>query len=194
MYLLQQAVLQQQYCNGDISLNGNLWIATGNRIKTRTDYKRNCHSWLCQRGDPTCQIWCKSISGGLWANAWNITKKLFYLCLCFSSWTPIKVSHPAAAVRHSSLQGTQVLTAANCLSLSDYNCIPLNLPSPSAQIRHSSQPWRKADFYLHQSVATSSKCEMRVRIIHVNFNCTVTVWPKLGCKLYACAYYARVSA
>jgi len=31
-----------------------------------------CHRWLCWWPRQLCQIWCKSVHGGVYAKRWNI--------------------------------------------------------------------------------------------------------------------------
>ena len=49
-----------------------------------TDNQKNWYRWLPRRPIRRCQIWCKSVQGGFWANGWNITIFFIYLYL-FSS-------------------------------------------------------------------------------------------------------------
>jgi len=46
-----------------------------------TDHQKIWYRWLCRRPLRLCQIWCKSVYGGFWANGWNITKMFFYLTI-----------------------------------------------------------------------------------------------------------------
>jgi len=39
-----------------------------------------CHRWLHWQPLHLCQIWCTSVYGDFWANGWNITQIIIYLC------------------------------------------------------------------------------------------------------------------
>ena len=49
-------------------------------------------SKLRRRPIRLCQIWCKSVHGGFWANGWNITKFFIYLFIyTFFTWNHLQV-------------------------------------------------------------------------------------------------------
>ena len=61
-----------------------------------------------------CQIWCKSVHGGLLGNGWNITKLFIYLFIYnFFSWTHLQV-RPANRFSRLMAQTTQI-RARMCL-------------------------------------------------------------------------------
>jgi len=57
--------------NGRWQFSNPHWIHTKNLV----------HFWLRRRSLRLCQIWCKSVLGGFWANEWNITKIFFIIYL-----------------------------------------------------------------------------------------------------------------
>ena len=60
--------------NGRWQFSNPHWIHTKNLV----------HFWLRRRSLQLCQIWCKSVLGGFWANEWNITKFFYNLFIPFS--------------------------------------------------------------------------------------------------------------
>jgi len=60
--------------NGRWQFSNPHWIHTKNLV----------HFWLRRRSLRLCQIWCKSVLGGFWANEWNITKNFYNLFIPFS--------------------------------------------------------------------------------------------------------------
>jgi len=84
LYLLQlQYHLLRGSGNTVLTANPNFRLPTETTDTPFTDHQEIWHRWLLRRPLPLFQIWCKSVYGGFWANAWNITKILLFIFIPF---------------------------------------------------------------------------------------------------------------
>jgi len=62
-----------------------------------TDRQEIWYTWLCRWPLFLCQIWCKSVHGGFWANGEILTKSVVRACphLLVSAWLTISELVPA---------------------------------------------------------------------------------------------------